>query len=133
MSNYHFDRPCLIYDGICNLCTTATRVLHALDRGWGFKYLASQQLNQSLRRYYRLTESALQGQMYLIRPDGSILAGSVAMAEICNALLPFSFISSLLKTSQAQRVYGWIARRRYTLFGCRETCYAVKPEGIKTS
>ena len=122
-SEYHIDKPCLIYDGICNLCTNATRVIHALDRGWRFQYLASQQLSQKMRHRYGLTESALQGQMYLIRTDHSIVGGSAAVAEICNALLPFRLVSSLLKTSQAQRLYDWIARRRYKLFGCRDTCY----------
>jgi predicted DCC family thiol-disulfide oxidoreductase YuxK len=130
-SEYHFDKPCLVYDAMCNLCTTATRILYALDRGWGFKYLPSQQLSQRMRRHYGLTESVLQGQMYVILPDDSILGGSAAMGEICNSLAPFSYISSLLGTSQAQRLYSWIARRRYRLFGCRDTCYAVELQNVK--
>ena len=129
-SDYHFDKPCLVYDGICNLCTTATRILYALDRGWRFKYLPSQQLNQKMRRQYGFTESILQGQMHLIQLDGSILGGSAAIAEICNTLAPLSFISSILRTRQAQRLYSWIARRRYRLFGCRGTCYTVMPETV---
>ena len=120
---HHIDKPYLIYDGLCNLCTTATRIIRMLDRSWRFQYLASQQLSQGMRIQYGLTESALQGQMYLIRPDHSIVGGSAAVAEICNALLPFKFLSSLLGTNQAQRLYNWIAHRRYRLFGCRDTCY----------
>ena len=133
-SEYHVDKPCLIYDGVCNLCTTATRIIHALDRGWRFQYLASQQLSRGVRIQYGLSESALQGQMYLIRTDHSIVGGSAAVAEICNALLPFRFLSSLLRTSQAHRLYGWIALRRYRLFGCRDTCYvgfAAKRQAVR--
>ena len=122
---YDLDQPRIIYDGICNLCTTAIGILHALDRGRRFRYLPSQKLNQTIRKKYRLTESMLQGQMHLVRSDGSIVSGSIALAEICKTLCPFAFIYSLMRTSQAQRLYTWVARRRYTLFGCRKTCYAV--------
>ena len=38
---------------------------------------------------------------------------------------PFSFICDVFKTSLAQRMYDWIARRRYRVFGCRGSCYVV--------
>jgi predicted DCC family thiol-disulfide oxidoreductase YuxK len=118
----------LIYDGICNLCTTAVRILYALDRGWRFEYVPSQQLSKRLRARYGLTEGRLQGQMHLIRQDGSIASGTAAIAEICKLLAPFGLICNALNTSQAQQLYYRIARRRYRLFGCRDTCYVAYPE-----
>jgi predicted DCC family thiol-disulfide oxidoreductase YuxK len=124
-SNYNRNRPSLIYDGICNLCTTAARLLYALDHGLCFEYVPSQQLGADLRVRYGLTEDLLQGQMHLIRQDSSIASGPAALAEICKLLSPFGLMCNILRTRQAQRLYNWIARRRYRLFGCRDSCYIV--------
>lgn len=127
MSSYHFDKPCLVYDGICNLCATAARILYALDHGWRLDYVPCQQLPRSVRVSYGLTNERLQGQMHLIQPDNSIVSGPVAIAEICKLLgAPVSCIRSLLGTHQARRFYDWIARRRYRIFGCRDDCYVVR-------
>ncbi len=119
------DQPRLIYDGICNLCTTATRLIHILDRGQLFGYVANQTLSRRFRKKYGLTEAMLQGQMHLIRSDGSIVSGSFVIAEICRALCPFTHVCRLMEFHKVQQLYGWIARRRYALFGCRDSCYVV--------
>jgi predicted DCC family thiol-disulfide oxidoreductase YuxK len=118
----------LIYDGICNLCTTAVRILYALDRGWRFEYVPSQQLSERLRARYGLSQELLQGQVHLIGQDGSIANGAAAIAEICNLIAPFGFICNVLHTRQAEQLYNWIARHRYRLFGCRGACYIAYPE-----
>lgn len=119
-------KPRLIFDGICNLCTTAVRVLYALDREGRVEYVPSQQLSAGTRRKYGLSEERLQGQMHLIQEDDSIVHGSSAIADLFELLTPFHLMSGILRTPQAERLYGWIASRRYRLFGCRETCYVVR-------
>lgn len=120
-------KPRLIFDGICNLCTTAVRVLYALDRERRVEYVPSQHLSTGARRKYGLSEERLQGQMHLIQQDDSIVSGSAVIAELCELLSPFHIMSGLLRTPQAERLYGWIASRRYRLFGCRDTCYVARP------
>ena len=120
-------KPRLIFDGICNLCTTAVRALHALDRRRRIEYVPSQQLSAGTRRKYGLSEERLQGQMHLIQDDDSIIHGSAAIADLFELLTPFHFMFRVLCTPQAERLYGWIAGRRYRLFGCRDTCYIIRP------
>ncbi len=128
-SSYPFGKPYLIYDGRCNFCATATRILHALDRTRRFEYVPSQQLSANARFLFGFSEEDLQGQMYLIRSDGSIVSGPAAIAEIFKlSKAPLGFICNFLYTSQARRLYVWVARHRYRLFGCRDTCYAVYPQ-----
>jgi predicted DCC family thiol-disulfide oxidoreductase YuxK len=119
------DEPLLIYDGICNLCTTATRFIHILDRRERFRYLPIQKLSRTIHGKYGLTETMLEGQMYLVRSDGSIVGGSFAIAEICKALCPFAFLCYATRIHRFQQLYSWVVSRRYTLFGCRDTCYVV--------
>jgi predicted DCC family thiol-disulfide oxidoreductase YuxK len=118
-------RPRLIYDGVCNLCTAAVKLLSCLDRRRRFEYVAYQQLNRGFRNKYGLTSSDLQGRMYLVG-DGAVNAGPKAIADVCRLLIPFAFVCNLFKTPQAQRLYEWVARRRYRIFGCRESCYTVQ-------
>ncbi len=120
-------KPRLVYDGICNLCTSVVRFLYALHGEKLIQYVPFQNLGPDVRRNYGLTERALQGRMYLIRQDGSLVGGPFALTEVCRLLTPFSFICDLFRTPLAQRLYDWTARRRYSIFGCRESCYIVKP------
>ncbi len=114
----------LVFDGICNLCTTVARILFALDRGWRLDYTPYQRLSVADVNRYGLTEELLQGQMHFVRSDNSIASGTIAIGEICKLLTPFGLACNFLRTFPAQRLYGWIACRRYRLFGCRATSFA---------
>jgi len=61
--------------------------------------------------------------MNVIRRNGTVARGAVALAETCKLLAPISVICGLLNNPLAQRVYDFIALRRYRLFGCRDSCY----------
>jgi predicted DCC family thiol-disulfide oxidoreductase YuxK len=124
MATLH-QRPRLIYDGVCNLCTGAVRFLHALDRARLVDYVPYQNLDSGVRRAYGLNAELLQGRMHLIDRNGSLSGGPVAISEVCNLLTPFKFICDFFRTPQAQRLYDWVAGRRYRIFGCRGTCYVV--------
>ena len=118
-------KPRLIYDGVCNLCTGAVRFLHTLDRGRLVDYVPYQNLDSGVQRAYGLNAELLQGRMHLIDRNGSLSSGPVAISEVCSLLTPFKFICDFFKTPQAQRLYDWVAARRYKIFGCRDTCYVV--------
>ena len=115
-------RPLLVYDGFCNLCTVIVRFLYAVDRGRRMRFLPSQHLDSNMRRKYGLTEELLQGQMHLIQHDGSVVIGPFALAEACRLLTPFRAICKLLRATQSQLFYRWLARHRYRLFGYGECC-----------
>jgi predicted DCC family thiol-disulfide oxidoreductase YuxK len=61
--------------------------------------------------------------MHIIRGNGSVVRGVAALAEACRLLAPITVLCDLLNNPLTQRVYDFIAGRRYTLFGCRESCY----------
>ena len=116
----------MIYDGVCNLCTSAIRILHALDRYCRLEYVPSQQLSEDVRFQLGLSEEQLEGQMHVVSSDGSVASGPAAIAEICRLLgAPIRYAPRLLLTPQARQLYYWMARRRYRLFGCRSTCYTI--------
>ena len=118
-------KPRLVYDGICNLCTGAVRFLNLIDRNNALQYEPFQGLGSRMREKYGLNDRQLQGRMHLIRSDGSLMSGPAAITEICNFLTPFKLICRLFSSSLAERVYNFVASRRYSLFGCRESCFVI--------
>ena len=118
-------RPYLIYDGICNLCIGSVKILNILDKSGLIRFVPYQQLPASARERYGLTKNMLQGRMHLILDNNSISSGSIAITEVCNLLTPFHFLCNLLKTKPAQLLYNWIAKRRYRIFGCSDSCFIV--------
>ena len=119
-------KPRVVYDGVCNLCTAAVRFLNVIDRRRTIEYASFQELDRGVRRKYGMTDREFQGRMHLIRWDDSIMSGAAAITEICKLLAPFKFVCNLLNNSFADRVYDFIASRRYSLFGCRESCFVVR-------
>ena len=116
-------KPRLVYDGVCNLCIGAVRFLNAIDHSHAIEYAPYQTLDPELREKYALNAAELQGRMHIIREDGSLLKGAAAITEACRFLAPVTFVCGFFNTPLAQRLYDFIARRRYRLFGCRRSCY----------
>ncbi|MGP8070180.1 MAG: thiol-disulfide oxidoreductase DCC family protein [Candidatus Bathyarchaeia archaeon] len=119
-------KPRVVYDGICNLCTGAVRFLNLIDRSRTIEYKPYQELGLRVRRKYGMSDREFQGRMHLIRGDDSLVSGPAAITEVCKLLAPFKLVCSLFNTSFAARVYNFIAARRYSLFGCRESCFVVR-------
>jgi len=122
-------KPRLIYDGVCNLCAGAVRFLIAIDPKHALEYAPYQKLSPEVREKRALSSSELQGRMHIIQEDGSILRGAAAIAEACRLLAPVVAICDLFNTPFAERVYDFIASKRYRLFGCRDSCYAPAKAG----
>ena len=116
-------RPCLVYDGVCNFCVGAVRLLNAIDHGRAIEYAPYQSLGPAVRRKYALSDRDLQGRMHIVERNGAVLKGAAALAKVCRLLAPFTVVCSFLDTPLAERLYDFIARRRYRIFGCRESCY----------
>jgi len=121
----------LIYDGVCNLCVGAVRFLNAIDRRQVVEYAPYQSLDPKVRRRYAATDRDLQGRMHIIQRNGSILKGADAIGELCQLLAPFRLVCSFFNTPFAERLYDFIAQRRYGFFGCRGSCYV--PDAKKNS
>jgi len=118
-------KPRLVYDGVCNLCVGVVKFLNLIDRNHAIDYAAYQRLDAETIKRFRLRVVDLQGRMHLIIGDGSLVKGAAAITEACRLLAPVSVICELSNTPFAKRLYDFIAARRYGLFGCRDSCYAM--------
>jgi predicted DCC family thiol-disulfide oxidoreductase YuxK len=117
--------PVLLFDGFCNLCSASVIFILKRERKNNF-YFASLQSDFAKRtlREHNLT-SQVPDSIVLIE-DGKTYFQSTAALRVTRYLkwpwpLLYGFI--ILPRFLRDPVYNLIARKRYSWFGKRETCF----------
>lgn len=123
------DRPIIVFDGKCVMCSAFARFILSHDRSARFRLLAAQTpIGTALYRHYGLdpvnfeSNVLLENGMPWLKSEGSI--------RIFEALgLPWSLVAigRILPRAARDALYEWIARNRLRWFGVRETCYLPDP------
>jgi predicted DCC family thiol-disulfide oxidoreductase YuxK len=119
------DRPILIFDGHCVLCSGFANFILRNDRAHRFRLLAAQTpIGSALYRHFGLhptdyeTNVLLDGGQAYLRSEGSI--------RVFERLgLPWSLVSvgRLLPLPVRDRLYDIVARNRLRWFGRRDACF----------
>jgi predicted DCC family thiol-disulfide oxidoreductase YuxK len=124
------DRPIIIFDGNCVLCSWFARFIMRTDHARRFRLLAAQSpLGEALYRHFGL--KATQYETYVLLEDGSAFVKSEASIRIFEKLgLPWRLTASIgriLPRSAGDAFYDFIARNRLRWFGSRQTCFLPDP------
>jgi predicted DCC family thiol-disulfide oxidoreductase YuxK len=119
------DRPIVIFDGKCVMCSAFARLILRKDRQRRFRLLAAQTpIGAALYRHFGLTTSDYETNILL--EDGRAWLKSEGSIRICERLgLPWSLLrlARLLPRPLRDRIYEVVARNRLRWFGARETCF----------
>ncbi|HEY2686486.1 MAG TPA: DCC1-like thiol-disulfide oxidoreductase family protein [Steroidobacteraceae bacterium] len=123
------DKPLVVFDGDCVLCSKGAQSLIKRDRRAVFRMTVAQSaLGQALYRHYGLNN--LDFDTYLLIDSGVAYFKSDATVRVL-ARLPFPYsIAGLLRCVPRRGrdiVYDFIARRRIRWFGARESCFVPSP------
>jgi len=127
----HFadDRPVIIFDGLCVLCSGSAAFVLRHDGKAAFRLLAAQSpLGRALYRHYGLDPQDYE-TMILIQ-DGVAWLKSEGAIRIALALgFPWSLaaVFRVVPLGLRDRFYMWIARNRLRWFGARTVCYVPDP------
>ncbi len=118
------DRPLLLFDGVCVLCSAFARFVARRDRAGRFRFTAAQsRLGSALLHHYGLTLENPETNLLIL--DGRALGKLEAYAAIMRLLgRPWSAFRIVLWLPQFLRdwLYDRIAANRYALFGRRQIC-----------
>jgi predicted DCC family thiol-disulfide oxidoreductase YuxK len=119
------DRPIIIFDGKCVLCSAFAQFILRTDRHRRFRLLTAQApIGAALYRHFGLspvdyeTNMLLDGGRAWFKSDGSI--------RIFQQLgFPWSLmtVGRVVPRPIRDRLYDIVARNRIRWFGARETCY----------
>ena len=124
------DRPIIIFDGECVLCSWFARFVLRTDRAGRFRLLAAQsQLGTALYNHFGL--NPIGYETYVLLEDGKAFLRSEASLRIFAGLgAPWPALATLgrlIPPPLRDGVYNFVARHRLQWFGARETCYLPDP------
>jgi predicted DCC family thiol-disulfide oxidoreductase YuxK len=123
------DRPIIIFDGRCVLCSAFAQFILRSDRNRHFRLLAAQTpIGTALYKHFGLDPAVYDTNILL--EDGRAWLKSEGSIRIFERLgLPWSLIAvgRLLPRPVRDRLYNVVAQNRLRWFGTRETCYTPDP------
>jgi predicted DCC family thiol-disulfide oxidoreductase YuxK len=127
-SKTHIENPVVLFDGVCNLCNNTVDFLMRKDSRSRLRFASLQgELGRSVQESLRFHDM----QSIIFLENGHIYTRSTAVLRIMKHLdWPWSLMSILLFVPVFVRdwIYSFVAQRRYSLFGKRDTCRVPSPE-----
>lgn len=125
--------PVILFDGVCNLCCEWTRFLIWKDKKMLFKFASIQsEAGERLLNSAGLNNKELKTIIYL--KNNQVYLASAAVLEILNDLggiWKMSNLFQLIPKAVRDRIYLFIAERRYRIFGKRSSCLLPTTENQK--
>jgi predicted DCC family thiol-disulfide oxidoreductase YuxK len=124
------DRPIILFDGICALCTGWAKFVLKHDRKARFRLLTAQSaLGHELYVHYGLDPTNYETNILI--EDGIAWFRSEGSIRMFKGLgLPWSLVRivKVLPLGVRDTLYNWVAKRRLKLFGQLEQCYLPPPD-----
>jgi len=125
-------RPVMLFDGVCNLCSGSVQFAIARDPAANLRFAAIQSPHgQDFLRRRGLPTDRFE-TFYLI-DDGRVYEKSAGVLRLVGYLRwPWPLLTAMRIVPRRLRdwLYDRIARNRYRLFGCRQTCLVPTAEII---
>ena len=123
------DRPVIIFDGHCVLCSRSAQFVLRHDKRGTYRLLAAQTpLGHALYVHFGLDPHDYESMILIA--DGVPALKSEAGIRIAQGLgFPCSLaaIMRVLPRTWRDRAYDVLARNRFRIFGRRDTCYLPDP------
>lgn len=131
--SFQDDKPIIIFDGYCALCSGWANFVLRHDKKLTYRLLAAQSpLGHALYRHYELmTSNDYETNILLANGIAQIKSeGSIQMMQGLG--LPWSLVVvlRLLPLSVRDSLYSWVAKNRFKWFGRRSVCYAPKKDNL---
>ncbi|WP_372774196.1 thiol-disulfide oxidoreductase DCC family protein [Mangrovibacterium sp.] len=118
------NKSLILFDGYCHLCSGTVRRIISLDKN--FRYLFAPingEVGQKWRHKLKIPESVdsiilITNDAYYTH-DEAVLKVATEIGGLLNVLR----IGYILPSSWRFRIYGLVARNRFSWFGHRRTCF----------
>lgn len=120
----------IVFDGACNLCNASVNFIIARDSGRRFLF-APQQRETGRQILAERGIDPVDPETFVLIKDGRCFVKSAAALEIARDFDGAWRLLRILKIVPApvrDRIYDWLARNRYRLFGKRDSCLLPTPE-----
>jgi predicted DCC family thiol-disulfide oxidoreductase YuxK len=123
------DRPIVVFDGHCAMCSRWAHMVLRCDHAGRYRLLPAQTpLGRALYVHYGLDPEDYETNIVI--EDGRAYmkaAGVIRLAESLDFPFPLAKIFRWAPRRTADRLYEFIARNRFRVFGRNETCMLSLP------
>ncbi|MGL5113196.1 MAG: thiol-disulfide oxidoreductase DCC family protein [Flavobacterium sp.] len=121
----------ILFDGVCNLCSTAVQTIIKHDKNDVFRFVALQSdLGLAIQKHIAIDTRKIDS-LILYVPGVSYSYKSEAVLDIAKELggiFSLTIIFKILPTPLLNAVYDYVAKNRYKWFGHQEQCWMPTPE-----
>lgn len=120
----------ILFDGVCNLCNNAVDFVIKRDKKDRFKFGALQDAaSKSILKENKINQDYIDS-IILVRGDQIFYKSKAALeiAKNLSGLWPVLVVFNVIPSFIRDPIYDWIARKRYSWFGKKETCRIPTPE-----
>jgi len=123
------ERPIIIFDGYCAMCSGFARFVLRHDRNGMFRLVPAQSaLGRALYVHYGLDPVDYETNILVENGVAWFKAeGSIRMAERLGLPWRLAAAARLLPGAWREALYDIVARNRLRIFGKREVCYVSDP------
>jgi predicted DCC family thiol-disulfide oxidoreductase YuxK len=127
------DRPIIIFDGKCVLCSAFAQFILLGDKAERFLLLAAQSpLGTALYEHYDLKSADYETNLLLEHGEIFIKSdGSIRMFEGLGFPWSLARLGRLAPLGLRDRLYNLIARNRLKWFGVRQSCFVPEAQQAK--
>jgi len=120
----------ILFDGVCNLCNNAVDFVIKRDKKDRFKFGALQDAaSKSILKENKINQDYIDS-IILVRGDQIFYKSKAALeiAKNLSGLWPVLVVFNVVPSFIRDPIYDWIAHKRYSWFGKKETCRIPTPE-----
>nr|WP_262482011.1 DUF393 domain-containing protein [Aquimarina agarivorans] len=115
----------ILFDGICNLCSSAIQFMIKHDKKRKFRYASLQsEIGQQLLNERNIDPKVIDS-IILIEPNKAYYFKSTAALEIAkhlSGIYPLLSVFLFFPAKMRDPIYDFIAKNRYKWFGKKESC-----------
>ncbi|MCA9731268.1 MAG: DUF393 domain-containing protein [Deferribacteres bacterium] len=118
-------KPVILFDGVCNLCSGTVSLIQKLDRNKVFEFLPLQYISGKEKQRYGLVDFVIDFDTVVLVKDEQAFIKSEAILEIASELggmWKLFIVLRLLPKSFRDSVYDVVAKYRYRVFGKKASC-----------
>lgn len=124
------DKKIVLFDGVCNLCSSTVQFILKHDKKNQFQFGSLQgEFGQAMLRKYELSTSEFNSFMLL---EGETLysksTGALRMLKHLGGWWKLGYAFIIVPKFIRDFVYNLIARNRYRWFGKKNECWLPRPE-----
>jgi len=125
------NKKIVLFDGVCNLCSSAVQYIINHDKKDIFRFVALQsELGISICKYLGISFSKMDS-IILYDPKTAYFYKSSAVIEIAKnfgGLWKLTPVFRIVPIFISDRIYDYVAKNRYNWYGKKESCMIPTPE-----